>query len=60
MNSDGDKIYMKIVASDKIYIFVVQFFSFKVILMKKVVYYTNLDTKNRYSTSFFLPQDDFK
>jgi hypothetical protein len=32
MNSDGDKIYMKIVAFDEIYNFVVQTFSFEVIL----------------------------
>jgi hypothetical protein len=31
MNSEGGKLYMKIVAFDKIYNFVVQIFSFEVI-----------------------------
>jgi hypothetical protein len=35
MNSDGDKIYMKIVVFDEIYNFVVQTCSFEVILRPK-------------------------
>jgi hypothetical protein len=35
MNSDGGKHYMKIVAFDKIYNFVVQFFLFGVIFIVK-------------------------
>jgi hypothetical protein len=31
MNSDGDKLYMKLVAFNKIYNFVLHFFSFEVI-----------------------------
>ena len=35
MNSDGDKLYMKIVGLDEIYNFVVQTFLFGAILMFK-------------------------
>ena len=35
MNSDGDKLYMKIVDLDEIYNFVVQFFLFGAILVLK-------------------------
>jgi hypothetical protein len=35
MNSDGDKLYAKLVDFDEIYNFVVHFFSFEVILVRK-------------------------
>jgi hypothetical protein len=35
MNSDGDKLYTKLVDFDEIYNFVVHFFSFEVILVRK-------------------------
>jgi hypothetical protein len=35
MNSDGDKLYIKIIAFDEIYNFVVQTFSFEVIFKLK-------------------------
>jgi hypothetical protein len=39
MDSDEDKFYMKLVVFDKIYNFVVHFFSFGVILrLKKLIY----------------------
>jgi hypothetical protein len=34
MNSDGDELYMKLISFDEIYNFVVQTFSFEVILKK--------------------------
>jgi hypothetical protein len=47
MNSDGDKISIKIVAFDEIYNFVVQIFSFEVILRpEKMINYPDLNTKN--------------
>jgi hypothetical protein len=45
MNSDEDKIYMKIVAFNEIYNFVVQIFLFEVIFgLKKSIYYPDLDS----------------
>jgi len=35
MNSDGDKLYIKIIDLDEIYNFVVQFFLFEAILVLK-------------------------
>jgi hypothetical protein len=35
MNSDGDKLYMKIAAFDEIYNFIVQTFSFELIFKLK-------------------------
>jgi hypothetical protein len=47
MNSDEDKIYMKIVSFDEIYTLVVETFSFEIILeLKKSIYYPDLDTVN--------------
>jgi hypothetical protein len=44
MNSDEDKIYMKIVTFDKIYNFVIQ--NFFIWSLKKLIYYPDLDTVN--------------
>jgi hypothetical protein len=47
MNSDGDKLYRKFVAFNEIYNFLVQTFSFEVILrLKKLIYCPDLDTEN--------------
>jgi hypothetical protein len=35
MNSDGDKLYTKLIAFDEIYNFIVQYFLFEVILRLK-------------------------
>jgi hypothetical protein len=47
MNTDEDKFYTKIITFDEIYNFIVQTFSFEVILrLKQSVYYPDLDTEN--------------
>jgi hypothetical protein len=46
MNSDGDKLYMKIVAFDKIYNFVVQTFCLK----------SSSNSNNRYTIYIWIPK----
>jgi hypothetical protein len=47
MKSDGDKLYTKLVAFNEIYNFLVQIFSFEVILkFKKLIYSPDLDIEN--------------
>jgi hypothetical protein len=56
MNSDGDKIYMKIVAFDEIYNFVLStFFIWSHLVAKKTIYYPDLNFRypNLGSISFF-------
>jgi hypothetical protein len=56
MNSDGDKIYMKIVAFDEIYNFVVStFFIWSHLVAKKTIYYPDLNFRypDLGSISFF-------
>jgi hypothetical protein len=63
MNLDRDKLYTKLIALDEIYNFVVQTFSFEVILwLKKLIYYPDRDTGNQIWTvyQFFESRDDFK
>jgi hypothetical protein len=63
MNSDGDKLYRKFVAFNEIYNFLVQTFSFEVILrLKKLIYCPDLDTENwdLDSILIFGAQDNFK
>jgi hypothetical protein len=61
MNSDEDKFYMKIVAFDEIYSFVVQnFFIWSNIVSQKMIYYQISILYPYLGSISFLPQDDFK